>query len=175
MFFRGRNPEPTIWRRFRAPADGFEFGDENGILTARVVANAERAVDLFHAITDYLTPAVDVVVEDVRGGKRWGAAAVALPDVRETIARLKIPLSTFAGVEFAVFNEEEQVTLTPHLELYVYARTDRWLYLLQGKGLELREHIRSRSWRLARDEFAAAPELRQALETAADRLALLPA
>lgn len=144
-------------------------------MTARVVASAERAVDLFHAVTDYLTPAVDVVLDDVRSGRRWSAEALALPDVRESIARLKIPLSTFAGVEFAVFNEEEQVTLTPQLELYVYARNDRWLYLLQGKGLELREQIRSRSWRLSRSEFAPAAELSQALTAAAERLALAPA
>ena len=43
---------------------------------------------------------------------------------------------TFGGVEFAVYTSDDQLTLNPHLELFIYARTDRWFYLLQGKGLE---------------------------------------
>jgi hypothetical protein len=34
-----------------------------------------------------------------------------------------------------VYSADDQVTLTPDLELFVYARSDRWLYILQGKGL----------------------------------------
>ena len=39
------------------------------------------------------------------------------------------------------------------LELFIYARTDRWLYLLQGKGLEERRLVRTNSWKLSRHEF----------------------
>ena len=47
MFFRGRQPEASIWRRFRYRADGFTFTQEDDYYTAHVVANAERVVDLF--------------------------------------------------------------------------------------------------------------------------------
>ena len=51
MFFRGRQPEASIWRRFRVSADGFTFAQEDDHYTAHVVANAERVVDLFYTLT----------------------------------------------------------------------------------------------------------------------------
>jgi hypothetical protein len=172
MFFRGRQPEAVIWRRFRSGTDGFAFARDGEHYVAHVIANAERVVDLFHALAEHLPPAVDVVIEDVRSQQTWRGEGVALPDVRETIARLKLPLSTFGGVEIAVYTSEDQLTLTPHLELYIYARTERWLYLLKGKGLEEREMMEPRSWRLPRTGFAPAPDLVTAIEGAVERLAL---
>jgi hypothetical protein len=172
MFFRGRQPEAVIWRRFRSGTDGFAFARDGDHYVAHVIANAERVVDLFHALAEHLPPAVDVVIEDVRSQQDWRGEGVALPDVRETIARLKLPLSTFGGVEIAVYTSEDQLTLTPHLELYIYARTERWLYLLKGKGLEERETMEQRSWRLPRSGFAPAPDLVTAIEGAVERLAL---
>ena len=119
--------------------------------------------------------AVDVALEDVRSGLSWKGENIALPDVREVIARMKSPLSTFGGVEFAVYTSEDQLTLNPHLELFIYARTDQWFYILQGKGLEERRMLRTRSWRLKRNEFAPAPDLVQAVGAAAERLALTAA
>ena len=174
MFFRGRQPESSIWRRFRAGTDGFSFLKENDHYTAHVVANAERVVDLFHALTEHLPPAVDVALEDVRSNQKWKGENVALPDVREVIARLKVPLSTYGGVELAVYTSEDQLTLNPHLELFIYARTDQWLYILQGKGLDERRFMRTKSWKLQRREFAPAPELVSAVSLAAERLALTP-
>lgn len=174
MFFRGRQPESSIWRRFRAGTDGFSFLKENNHYTAHVVANAERVVDLFHALTEHLPPAVDVALEDVRSNQKWKGENVALPDVREVIARLKVPLSTYGGVELAVYTSEDQLTLNPHLELFIYARTDQWLYILQGKGLDERRFMRTKSWKLQRREFAPAPELVSAVSLAAERLALTP-
>ena len=175
MFFRGRQPEGSVWRRFRAGTDGFSFIREDDYYAAHVTANAERVVDLFHALTEHLPPAVDVALEDVRSGLAWKGENVALPDVREVIARMKSPLSTFGGVEFAVYTSEDQLTLNPHLELFIYARTDQWFYILQGKGLEERRMVRTRSWRLKRSEFAPAPDLVHAVAAAAERLALTPA
>jgi hypothetical protein len=175
MVFRGRQPEASVWRRFRAGTDGFSFINEGDHYTAHLVANAERVVDLFHALTEHLPPAVDVALEDVRSGRAWKGEDVALPDVREVIARLKAPLAMFGGVEFAVYTSEDQLTLNPHLELFIYARTDQWYYILQGKGLEERRMVRTRSWRLRRSEFAPAPDLVQAVAAAAERLALTPA
>jgi hypothetical protein len=79
------------------------------------------------------------------------------------------------GVEIAVYSSEDQLTLNPMLELFIYARTDRWLYLLKGKGLEERRLVRSNSWKLSRHEFQPAPELEQALAGFVDSLRLVPA
>jgi len=175
MFFRGRQPEGSVWRRFRAGTDGFSFIHEDDYYAAHVAANAERVVDLFHALTEHLPPAVDVALEDVRSGLSWKGENIALPDVREVIARMKSPLSTFGGVEFAVYTSEDQLTLNPHLELFIYARTDRWLYLLEGKGLEEQKRVRTKSWKMKREDFPPAPELATAIAAAVERLGLQPA
>lgn len=174
MFFRGRQPEASVWRRFRTGIDGFMFVRENDFYVAQVEAGAERSVDLFHALAENLPPAVSVAVEDIRSDRSWVGDAVALPDVRDTIARLKQPLSQYGGVELAVYSADDQITLSPHLELFIYGVTDQWLYLLRGKGLEERRTVRPKSWRLTREQFAAAPELGTALEAAVERLALTP-
>jgi hypothetical protein len=174
MIFRGRQPAPSVWRRFRSGADDFTFARVGEHYEARVATNAERAVDLLHALAEHLPPAVDVAVEDVRAGRTWLGGDVALPDVREAIARLKVPLSVYGGVELAVYTGEDQLTLTPDLELYVYARTDRWLYILQGKGLVETLTAPPEAWRLRPEELGPAPELVEALSATAERLGLAP-
>jgi hypothetical protein len=175
MFFRGRQPEASIWRRFRVSADGFTFAQDADHFTAHVVANAERVVDLFYNLTEQLPPAVDIVLDDLRSGRSWKAEDVALPDVREALARLKILLARYGGVELSVFTSEDQLTLNPYLELFIYARTDRWLYLLEGKGLEEQAHVHTKSWKTQRQHFPAAPDLVNAVTAAAERLGLQPA
>ena len=172
MFFRGRQPETSIWRRFRAGIDGFTFTKEGDHYVAHVVANAERVVDLFHTLGEELPPAVDVAIEDYRTSRAWEGQNVALPDVRDAIARLKVPLAAYGGVEFSVSSPEDQLTLNAHLELFIYARTDRWLYLLQARNLQEHRTVRTKSWKLRRGEFQPAPELVDLLETTADRLGL---
>ena len=174
MFFRGRQPETSIWRRFRSGSDGFTFVKEDEYYAAHVVANAERVVDLFHVLTAHLPPAVDIAIADGRTGRSWKGENVALPDVREAIARLKVPLAASGGVEFAVYSPEDQLTLNPQLELFIYARTDSWLYVLQGKGLEEQRLVRTRSWKAARGQFPPAPDLEEALGATVARLALTP-
>jgi hypothetical protein len=66
------------------------------------------------------------------------------------------------------------MTLNPHLELFIYARSDRWLYLLEGKGLEEQQQLRSKSWKTNRQQFPAAPELVSAVAGAVERLGLQP-
>lgn len=175
MFFRGRQPEASIWRRFRSGVDGFTFLQESDYYAAHVVANAERITDLFYVLTEHLPPAVDVFVDDLRSGRKVQGENVALPDVREALAKLKVPLAAAGGVEFSVFSPEDQLTLNQHLELFIYARTDRWLYLLQGKGLQEVRAVRTRSWKLRRGEFQPAPDLEAALAVAVERLGLRPA
>jgi len=175
MFFRGKQPEASIWRRFRVSPDGFTFSHDEEHYTAHVVANAERVVDLFYNLTQQLPPAVDVVMDDLRSGRSWKGDAVPLPDVREAIARLKNLLARYGGVELSVFTGEDQLTLNPYLELYIYARSDRWLYLLEGKGLEEQGQVHPKSWKTQRQHFPAAPDLVNAVTAAAERLALQPA
>ncbi len=172
MLFRGRQPDTAVWRRFRSGADDFTFTALDGHYEARVAANAERVVDLLHALCEELPPAVDVALEDRRTGRKWEGSDVALPDARAAVARLKAPLAAYAGVELAVYTADDQLTITPDLELFIYARTDRWLYILQGKGLVETQTPAPEAWRLRPEELGAAPELDVALAAAADRLAL---
>jgi hypothetical protein len=174
MLFRGRQPAPSVWRRFRAGTDDFTFAREGDHYEARVAANAERVVDLLHALSEHLPPAVDVAIDDARTGRGWRGVDVALPDVREAVARLKVALSAYGGVELAIYTTDDQLTLTLDLELYVYARTDRWLYILQGVGLTETLTPAPESWRLRPEELGPAPELAEALAAAAERLALEP-
>jgi hypothetical protein len=172
MFFRGKQPEASIWRRFRASTDGFTFTEEDGVYTAHIVANAERVVDLFWNLSELLSPAVDLYVDELRSARKWKGEALPLPDVRDTIARLKLLIARFGGVEVSVYTPEDQLSLNPHLELFIYSKSDRWLYLLEGRGLEEQSRVRPKSWKLRRQAFPAAPDLVNAVSTAAERLAL---
>ncbi|MEO6527820.1 MAG: hypothetical protein ABIP93_14465 [Gemmatimonadaceae bacterium] len=172
MFFRGKQPEASIWRRFRASSDGFTFTEEEGVYTAHIVANAERVVDLFWTMSELLSPAVDLYIDDLRSGRKWKGEALPLPDVRDTVARLKLLLARFGGVEVSAYTPEDQLSLNPHLELFIYSKSDKWLYLLEGRGLEEQSRVRSKSWRIKRQGFPAAPDLVNAVATAAERLAL---
>ena len=174
MIFRGRQPEATVWRRFRSGLDGFAFWQEGELNVARIVTNAERALDLFHALSANLPPAVDVAIEDRRRAQSWRGVGLALPDVRDAVARLKLPLAAYGGVELAVYTPDDQLTLTPSLECYVFARTDRWLYVLLGKGLVEQERVTAR--RHDGDmPLAPAPELAAAIDNAVEQLGLEPA
>ena len=174
MLFRGRNPEVSVWRRFRSGVDGFTFEKDGDHYEAYIGANAERVVDLFHTLSEQLAPAIDCVIGDLRSEATWHGEAIALPDVRDAIARLKVPLATYGGVEFTLYTADDQLTLTPQLELFIYSRTDKWYYLLQGKGLEERASLADRSWGSQSWDRAPAPTLRAAVAAAAERLALTP-
>jgi len=175
MFFRGKQPDGSIWKRFRASLDGFTFVEEDDYYAAHVVANAERVVDLFYALSEQLSPAVDLVIDDKRAGRTWKGESLALPDVRDTLARLKVLLAQHGGVEVTVNTTEDQLTLNPYLEMFIYARTDRWLYMLEGKGLQEQRMVRTKSWKAKRDLFPPAPELDKAIAAAAERLGLIAA
>jgi hypothetical protein len=172
MFFRGKHAEASIWRRFTANADAFTFASEDGYYSAHVVANAERVVDLFHSMAEQMPPAVDIALEDLRSGLIWKGEALPLDDVREQIARLKVLLGRYGGVELSIYTSEDQLTLNPYLELFVYARTDRWYYLLEGKGLEEHPVVRTKSWKQRRAQFPAAADLVNAIQAAVERLGL---
>jgi len=121
---------------------------------------------------EHLPPAVDVAITDERSDQSWKGESLALPDVREAVSRIKTLLATNGGTEISVYTSEDQLTVNPMLELFIYARTDQWLYILKGKGLEERRLVRTRSWRGLRREYADAPELVAALAQMAQSLRL---
>jgi hypothetical protein len=172
MLFRGKRPDTTVWRRFRSGHDGFTFTRTGDIYEAKVVANAERVVDLFFTLSELMAPAVDVYIRDMRSQTTWSGETVALPDIRDAVARLKVPLSTYGGVEVTLYTPDDQMTLTPQLELYIYSRSDRWVYLLTSMNLEERSSIEERMWGIASWEKAPAPALSDAVAAAAERLSI---
>ena len=172
MLFRGRTPDTTVWKRFRSGQDGFTFTRSGDVYEAKVVANAERVVDLFYTLSELMAPAVDVYIRDERSQTTWAGESMALPDVRDAVARLKVPLATYGGVEITLFTPDDQLTLTPQLELYIYSRSDRWVYLLTSMNLEERSSIEERLWAMQSWEKAPAPALSDAVAAAAERLAI---
>ena len=172
MLFRGKAQDTTIWKRFRSGQDGFTFTRTGDIYEAKVVANAERVVDLFFTLSELMAPAVDVYIKDMRSKTTWSGETVALPDIRDAVARLKVPLSTYGGVEVTLYTPDDQLTLTPQLELFIYSRSDRWVYLLTSMNLEERSSIEERLWGMSSWERAPAPALSDAVAAAAERLSI---
>lgn len=164
-----------MWRKFRSGTDGFTFAHDGEYYEAYVAATAERVVDLFYSLSEHLPPAIDVVIEDRRTGRSWTGETIAQPDLRDAVARLKVPLATYGGIEITAYTPDDQLTLTPDLELYAFSRSDRWAYLLQARGLEEYGQVAEKPWRIGSWDRAAAPTLTDAIATTAERLGLTPA
>jgi hypothetical protein len=172
MLFRHKTSPTTVADRFRPPEAVFASSIERGLHVVRVGAGMERSVDLLHALAEQLPPVVDCAIDCLRSRRKFVGEGLSLPEVRETIARLKVPLVASGGVELAVYTSEDQLVLNPMLDLWIYSRTDRWVYLLAGEGLEQVDEVPLRAWRVTRDEFTGAPDLIAAVEKTAERLTL---
>ena len=172
MLFRGKQPQTTVWRRFRPRAELFAFRREGDVYVAQVRASGERSVELFHALTEQLPPVVDLSLECVRSERSYTGTGLQLAEVKEAVARLKVPLVASAGVEVSVMSESDQLALSANLDFWIYARSDRWLYLLLGRGLEERAALPPRTWTVARKDFTGGAELVDAVTSAAQRLTL---
>lgn len=172
MLFRQRTSASSVASRFRPGTAVFESRQERGLHVVRVGADMERSIGLLHDLSEHLPAVVDFSVECLRSKRRFYGEALNLPEVREAVARLKVPLLASGGVELAVFTAEDQLVLSPMLDLWIYSRTDRWVYLLVGDGLEEVEAVPPRNWGVGRDEFTGAPELVAAVEKTAERLTL---
>ncbi len=162
----------TTSTRFRSSTDWFVQSVRDDIHVAQIGTNGERAVDLLHALAFHLDPAVDFVIDSVRDGSAWYGSLLALPDVRDAVGRLKLTLSTYGGVELSVYTPDDQLSLTSDLKLVIYSRTDRWLYLLEGMGLEERAALPSAVWRPLASTLIEAPELEASIAAAVERLAM---
>jgi hypothetical protein len=145
---------------------------EGGVCVAEVRASPERAVELFHELTEQMPDIVDLSVDCLRSGREYVGEGLNLSEVTDTVARLKVSLAASGGVELSVYTGDEQLSLSPMLDLWIYATSDRWLYLLLGRGLEERAELPSREWRVGPGEFTGAPELVDAVTSAAERLTL---
>src|SRR2546423_11029251 len=96
--FRTKTADSTVWKRFRSGQDGFTFTRTGDIYEAKVVANAERVVDLFYTLSELMAPAVDVFIYDARSKTSWRGQNLALPHVRDAVGRRKVAPSTHRGV-----------------------------------------------------------------------------
>ena len=69
-----------------------------------------------------------------------------------------------------MYTPDEQLTLTPALELYAHARTDRWLYILLGKGLVEQERLGGKYFEV--ETSPPAPELATVIDAVVEQLGL---
>jgi len=158
--------------RFRRDTDWFVASRQSGLYVAQIGTISERAVDLLPALALQLDPAVDMVIESLRDRMTWQGRSLALPDVREVVGRLRLPLAMYGGVEIALITPDDQLTLTPELSLVVYARTDRWFFVLEGMGLVERASPPPVVWSSSREKLAPVEDVTSALHAAAERLSL---
>jgi hypothetical protein len=158
--------------RFRNAGDWFVTSQRDGVSCVRVVATAERTMDLLHALSLHLDPAVDVELHDMRRGRQWHGELLPLPDLREVVGRLRLPVSAHGGVEISLYTDVDQLTVTPELLLVVYSRSERWPFLLAGLGLEECAVMPPPHWMPARSALAPQPEVEMAIDRAVERLTL---
>ncbi len=161
-----------VQSRFRRDTDWFVASRRSGLYVAQVGTVSERAVDLLPALALHLDPAVDLVMESLRDRKAWQGRSLPLPDVREVMGRLRLPLAMYGGVEIALVTPDDQLTLTPELAIVLYARTDRWFFVLEGRGLVERASLPAPVWNSSRSQLQPVDDLTLALSAAAERLSL---
>ena len=160
--------------RFRSSADWFTHSELDGIHTSIIGANSERAVDLMHTLAWQFPESVSVSISSLRDRKSWWDNACSRTETRDVLARLKLLLAGYGGVEFAIYTNEDQLTLTPELELILYSRTAKWRDRLVKIGLEERAHPPTAVWCADRSRLTPAPELLDSLAVAVKRLGLSP-
>ena len=171
-FFKPRPAKEVLSGRFRSAAEVFAMRKEGGVYVAEVRTSPERSVELFHELTEHMPDIVDLALEDFRTGRNYRGEGLHLAEVTDTVARLKVPLAASGGLELSVYTGEEQLCLGPMLDLWSYAKSDRWLYLLLGRGLEECVDLPPREWNVGLKEFSGAPELVDAVSSTAERLTL---
>lgn len=158
--------------RFQRDGEWYVAGNRGALNMWRVHANSERAVDLLHRLSAHLDPVVDVVVDDERDAEQWEGALRFLPDVREAIGRLRWPLASYGGVEITLVTPDDQLSLMPSLELFIYSRHETWASRLEAEGVRARSSAPAPVWSPMDVPPRDAPELREALLTLAERLEL---
>lgn len=174
-FFRGPVPEVSVWRRFRDATDTYMVLRRDGLIGTRALGNAEAMVELFLELTAECLPFVTLTVDDWRNDRTWHAAGLPQVALLDAFYPLRVPLIGAGGVEFTLDTDGDQLTLSAHLEVVTWSRTDRWLYLLDRAGLRERPRVRGRLWRPDRNAFPPAGSLTAGVDTLVRTLAMQPA
>jgi hypothetical protein len=174
-FFREPVPEVSVWRRFRDTTDTYAAMRRDGLTGTRAVGNAGSMVELFFALVADFPAVFALTVDDWRLDVVVRADAVTQEALLDAVYPLRVPLMGAGGVEITLDAPGEQLTLSAHLEVVTWSRTDRWLYLLDRQGLRERPQVRGRLWRPARGAFPPASSLTAGVQTLVKQLALQPA
>jgi hypothetical protein len=173
-FFREPVPEVSVWRRFRDSTDAYAVLRRDGLVGVRAIGNAEAMVELFIALVPECPDPVALTIDDWRGDRIWRADAVTQSAFLDVFYPLRVPMIGAGGVELTLDAGGDQLSLSAHLEVVAWSRTDRWLYLLDRAGLREKPRVRGRLWRPARGTFASAPMLDAGIATMVEQLALHP-
>lgn len=174
MISTGRTDASVIAQRFRSGADWFVSLNQPDVYTYLVGAASERSLDIMQSLVGFLPESVSVSISSLRERKSWWDNACPRSEVRDVLARLKVLLAGYGGVEFAVYTSSDQLTLTPELELVIYSRTAAWPARLLRAGLEERAAPPTAVWKPSRVELPPAPELLDSIAGAVRRLNLAP-
>lgn len=170
----GRPDASVIAQRFRSSADWFVSLNRSDVHTYLIGAASERSLDIMQALVAFLPENVSVSISSLRERKSWWDNACPRSEVRDVLARLKVLLAGYGGVEFAVYTSNDQLTLTPELELVIYSRSTSWPARLRKSGLEERAAPPTAVWKPSRVELPPAPELLDSIAGAVRRLNLAP-
>jgi hypothetical protein len=173
MFFRERGGARLEPRRFRADRLLFAMQHRAPRWQLRMSPVAELSLELALEFAAHLRDPVDVVVRDARHGRRLERQSVPLADVRDELARLRAPLARAGGVAVTLSSEGESLSLTELLEIEIDAPTDRWRYLLAAQGAVEVARVESRVWHPPERPWRPQSDLREAVDAAAVRLALV--
>lgn len=172
MLFRDRRTEQLESRRFRDHLVPLTTQLVGGVWHKAVVPGAELAVELLIELAAHVGSPVRLVLDDQRGGRRYGRDDVALVDVRDALVRLRPALARCGGVGVRLEAEGDALALAPLLTLDIAARTDRWRYLPEGQGLVARPQVPAKAWLKPGAAWARIPELTEAVGDAVARLGL---
>lgn len=146
----------------------------DGLVGTRALGNAEAMVELFLEMVPEFPNIFSLTVDDWRNQQSWRAESVTQAALLDAFYTLRVPLIGAGGVEFTLDSVTDQLSLSAHLEVVTWSRTDRWLYLLDRAGLRERPRVRGRLWRPARGAFPPANTLSAGVRTFAKVLALQP-
>lgn len=156
--------------RFHRDAEWYVASRTQDLYVFRIHANSERVVELFLRLTTHLDDLVELVITHERDAVSWRATTRFLPTVREALGRLRWPLASFGGTELSLITEDDQVTLTPLLELVIYSHQTQWRERLEAEGVFQREQLPTPLFDPRTVPWSPAPELTQALASVVERL-----
>lgn len=151
--FRGQVPDVSVWRRFRDTTDAYAVMHRDGLVGTRALGNAEAMVALFLELVGEFPGMFSLHVDDWRDDAAWTAGEVTQAGLLDAFHAIRVGVISSGGVEFTLTSAEEQLSLSAHLEVVTWSRTDRWLYLHDRAGLRERPSVRGRLWRPKRGAF----------------------